>query len=177
MPEDELRLRAWGELFSQLAPLVVVLGVLGVLIIVGLVIAWRRYRRRLAALDEDLAQRLAQPPLEDLWVVAATRADPPPSPPPGERLKPTPPPQTPPCEPDDELDAGFEDDDEENEDPDANASWRQSLPEWPQFDDEDEDDDEPEGPRDDQPPPDQPPPDDDEPDDAGPQDWPRPPRR
>jgi len=164
MPADDPNLRAWGELFAQLAPLIVGLGVLGVVIIVGLVIAWRRYQRRQAQLEEAHQQRARAEPIEDLWALSAARGQDRADAPPGHPD--APPPYTRP--PEDKMPEHPDDDDED--DPDAHAPWRDSLPDLPAFSDDDDDDfDEDEEDDDDFTPP----------DDVSPSggDWPRPPRK
>ena len=99
--------------------LIVVIGIVGVLLIVALVAAWRNFHKRLRMLEQErdeLRQAAAAP---DAWRLA------------GERVSSSPPPGF----EDDEADDEDEDDEDPEEDDDDQPGWRPS-------DDDDDPDDE-----------------------------------
>ena len=74
MTPDEFLMK-WGQLFLRSAPVIIGMGVGGIVVIVGLLWAWRNHRRRMAMIEERRADRTEPLPHIDAWGSAAARLE------------------------------------------------------------------------------------------------------
>lgn len=66
---------AWGKAFLSRAPIIIVLGVTGIVVMVGLLWAWRNHQRRLRRIEDDRQRRHQPQPYTDAWASAAARLE------------------------------------------------------------------------------------------------------
>ena len=127
LANNDEALHAWGELVIQLVPLIIVIGLVGVVVIMGLLIAWRRQHARQQEQEAHQAEPTAARQTDGAWETA------------GQRLEVMPNPARPSAPAEEDR---YADDEEDDED----APWRESLGDIPEFEseyDRDREDDEP----------------------------------